>query len=611
MVILPGLFAVAGCQSPAAHRQSADRAAGQIIEQKQLEALGKSEPFTIERPSNTLRKRLLQGQNLPHAGPASLGTQYLEPIEHWPESGPARPPGYESSVGPSRPEGDPPQLTLLQALQVSARNSREYQTKKEEVFRSALKLDLERDDFRNSFSGLLQGLLSADGSSGSNVSGVETTGQGAWSRRLRSGMELTSRIALDLVKLLTQDRSSSLGLFADVTISMPLLRGAGRHITAEALTQAERGVLYAMWNFERFKRTFAVRVASGYLGILQAVQEVENAEENYRGLIASGRRARRLADAGRLPEIQYDQAVQNELRARSRWIRARESYTRGLDSFKLLLGLPADADISLEQEELRRLVVSSEGRSMPAPLKRQRETPPADAPITLQEPGRENAGPLELDEAVGIRLALQNRLDLRIAQERVYDAQRAVVVAADALRAELTLLGAAEVGERRGIASAGSSDAELDFGKGRYSALLTLDLPLERTAERNSYRESFILLESTVRQVQEVEDQVKLEVRNGLRDLLESREGLRIQVQAVALARRRVRSTDLFLQAGRAQIRDLLEAQEALLNAQNAYTAALVDYRVAELELQRDLGVLHVSAAGLWREYSPQETEGG
>ena len=34
---------------------------------------------------------------------------------------------------------------------------------------------------------------------------------------------------------------------------------------------------------------------------------MRNAEENYRGLIASTRRARRLADSGRLPEIQVDQ----------------------------------------------------------------------------------------------------------------------------------------------------------------------------------------------------------------------------------------------------------------------------------------------------------------
>ncbi len=71
------------------------------------------------------------------------------------------------------------------------------------------------------------------------------------------------------------------------------------------------------------------------------------------------------------------------------------------------------------------------------------------------------------------------------------------------------------------------------------------------------------------------------------------------------MATRRVTSTNLFLEAGRAQIRDLLEAQEALVSAQNARTAALVNYRVAELELQRDMGVLKIDDKGLWSEYKP------
>jgi len=63
----------------------------------------------------------------------------------------------------------------------------------------------------------------------------------------------------------------------------------------------------------------------------------------------------------------------------------------------------------------------------------------------------------------------------------------------------------------------------------------------------------------------------------------------------------------LFLEAGRAQIRDLLESQEALLSAQNALTAAIINYRVAELELQRDMAVLQINEKGLWQEYSPGE----
>jgi len=277
------------------------------------------------------------------------------------------------------------------------------------------------------------------------------------------------------------------------------------------------------------------------------------------------------------------------------------------------LGLPPDAEIELDKSELERLAapVSETIVDMAdiEPAQTNEEALPADAPVELVAPGRENAGPLEMDGNAAIKLALDNRLDLRVALGEIYDAQRAVAVAADALGAELTLFGAAELGERRSIGSATADNAKLRPDKGIYSALLTLDLPFERTAERNAYRGSLISLERAVRSVQILEDQIKLDVRNKLRDLLESRESLHIQAKAMLVAQKRVKSVDLFLEAGRAQMRDLLEAQDALLSAQNRITLAAIDYRIAELELQSDIGVLKIDEKGLWQEYSPEETE--
>ena len=136
---------------------------------------------------------------------------------------------------------------------------------------------------------------------------------------------------------------------------------------------------------------------------------------------------------------------------------------------------------------------------------------------------------------------------------------------------------------------------------------LTVDAAvLERTAERNAYRNSIITLQQAVRDVQELEDEIKFQIRNALRTLTEARESFRIQERAVKLAEHRVRSTELSLQYARAHIRDWLEAQEDLVSAQNALSAALVRYRVAELELQRDMGVLELDRKGLWREYRPE-----
>ncbi len=604
-----GTCLACGCRTVESFRRQADATAAKAIEQAQRKVVGRTEAVEIESPEDTLRRRLLLDQGLPRSGPASLGTHDLPANEYWDpsrhlEGGRRPPPPWASATGVFRP-------TLFQALEVGARNSRDFQAEKEQFFRTALRLDLEQVDFRTIFAGLFSGRVDADLGGAEAVNSATGSSNLSLSRLLKNGSEFTARIGLDLVRLLSQDRSSSLGLYTDASISIPLLRGAGRRIALENLTQAERNVLYAVNRFERFKRTFAVRIATEYLGVLRRYQEVRNAAENYRRLIAARRRARRLADSGRLPEFQYDQAIQNELTARTRWIRARQSAERSLDSFKLLLGLPPDARIELDPRELDRLqAVAERIRRATPPEAMEEKVPPADAPVTLREPTRKGAGPFEMTPGEAVRLALDSRLDLRTAKARVRDAERKIYVATDALRPELTLFGSARAGSHRSLSQADSPNTGIDPTRGAYAALIEFDPGFERTSERVAYREALIQLESAVRNVQGLEDQIKLEVRNDLRALLEARETLQIQLQAVDLARKRVRSTDLFLQAGRASVRDVLESQEALLSAQNAATAALVDYRIAELDLQRDAGVLEVNSAGLWREYNPAGKQG-
>ncbi len=604
------LLGQAGCKSPREYRKEADKTAYDIIKQKQREAIGEVEGFTIERPSDILRRRLLEGQNLQYSGPGSLGTDRLEQPEHWPQD------DYPEDMNlvPLVPlEGaESITLTLLEALQVGARNNFSYQTQKEEIFRTALALDLQRDVFRDFFTEQADSLISTDSSSDRTISGTRQSSVSGWSRALKSGAVFSAQMAVDLANLLTMGGASALGLEADASVSMPLLRGSGAHIVTEPLTQAERNVLYAIWEFERFKRTFAVNIAAEYLAVLQALDRIANEEANYRSLIMSVRRSRRLADSGDMDVIQVDQAVQNELRARNRWIVAKQNYERSLDNFRILLGLPVDANIiELDRAELDKLVETVSASIIDLSkfvTDPNDEVPPADARIELAQPSQVGAGPYEIDRLLATRLALENRLDLRVVQEKVFDAQRGVILWADRLGAELTFLGSASAGGRRTVGSATSDDARIRLNEAELSGLLTLDLPLERVAERNDYRNSLIGLERAVRNVQSLEDQVKLDVRSGLRALQSTRESLQIQARAVQLAEKRVSSTNMALEAGRAQIRDSLEAQEALLSAQNDLTAAVINYRMTELELQRDIGLLEVDEQGLWQEFDPEVT---
>ena len=56
----------------------------------------------------------------------------------------------------------------------------------------------------------------------------------------------------------------------------------------------------------------------------------------------------------------------------------------------------------------------------------------------------------------------------------------------------------------------------------------------------------------------------------------------------------------LLLKSGRAKTRDLLDAQDSLLQAQNNLTSALVGHTIAKLSFYRDVGILQVKPDGMW-----------
>ena len=54
------------------------------------------------------------------------------------------------------------------------------------------------------------------------------------------------------------------------------------------------------------------------------------------------------------------------------------------------------------------------------------------------------------------------------------------------------------------------------------------------------------------------------------------------------------------IEAGRAEVRDLVEAQDAQIAAQNAVTQALVSYQDAMLTLLLDIGILETESSRFW-----------
>ena len=474
-----------------------------------------------------------------------------------------------AGVAPLAPSNGTLRLSLESALRLGARNNRKYQTLKEAVYQKALALDDARYAFDNTFSGFLLGALTGspeiDKEYGQGGAGVR--------RKFENGATLAGNMAVDVTKMIREDWHS-FGWTGDLTASVPLLRGSAREIVREPLTQAERNLAYALLTFSRYRETYALSVAKAYYRVLQYAQTRRNSDDNARRLDLNWRRAEMMFKAGRMDRIQVDQARTDLLAAHQTIITAQQNYEDALDTFKMTLGLAPESPVALDDGELARIQAQ-----MAAQAK--------DQPDALGDYPHE-------DDALGIALA--ERRDLAVTRGDVEDAARAVNVAADNLRGEVTVEGSAAYAGRRRSHTGGNVDDDTT------SALrLKWTAPWDRRRERNAYRRALILHDQSRRMLEESEDAVKNEVRAGYRSLAAARALYANKVESYKVAKMRVDAIDLFTQSGRSSMRDTLDAARDLLSAQNALCSAVIEWYTSDLSLRSAMGILQIRPDGTWR----------
>ncbi len=463
-------------------------------------------------------------------------------------------------------EGSMVKVDLGSALEIAARNSREFQTEKERLYSAALNFSSAHRNFESRWFGLqsVNGDANGDGSDGTNFSLAENGSLG-FTRVLATGGALSLSIGDNITRFLSNPASTVARTFATLSLSIPFLRGAGRKIAYENVTQAERSVVYAVRTYERFKRVFGVTVMSQYMRLLRDQQTTDNELGNYQRRQVTAEENRALGEAGRLSRTDVERANNAELSAENRWIIATQNLQNSMDRFKITLGLPTDVKLVIEKGDLKRI---------------------SDTGVDPEFIGEESA----------MVKAIWSRLDLAVTHGRAIDSLRRVVIARDALRAGLDL----NVGANFNSNDFGETRFKLDpIGNADYNLGFDLDLPFDRVNERNSYRQSLIDYDAALRNYEAQEDNVKLTVRTGMRALYQAAETYRIQIRSLEVSQTNVDATSLLKDAGQGTTNDLLDAQNDLIAAQNAVTNALIAFKIARIELLRDMGVLVVTSTGI------------
>jgi outer membrane protein TolC len=506
----------AGCWSAAASRESADAEVYPILDHTSRGVTGQHKVFPLERPVDTLRHRLLEG-------------------------------------------GAPVMLSLIEALDVAAENSRDFQRQKEQLYLAALDLTRNEHDFAVRFAGGGSAVVSGTGDDEADVALSDNLSASVNSVY---GTRVVASFVNTFLRSVVHGGSFDGSSILNFAITQPLLSGAGIRVVREPLTQAERDVVYAVRSFEHFRSTFAVRVVSEFYDVVRQVADLQNVDANYRSFVTSREQIEELVRAGRRTITDLGRAKQSEYSADAQSVAAQARLQTSLDRFKITLGLPVTANVSLDMHELDRL--STQG-----------------------------VEPLHLDEAQALAIALTRRYDHRTIVDQVEDAGRRILVSEDALQMALDFTAALNVPAESG------KGLNLDWSRVNWSAGFNLDLALDKLVERNAYRSSLISFDAAVRAREASEDQVALDVRSALRNIQTAYDSYHIQSEALRLARTRVEATTDLYDAGRVEALEKLDAQDALLQAQLDLSAATVDYAVARLTLLRDLEGLSLEPRGL------------
>ncbi len=448
-------------------------------------------------------------------------------------------------------------ISLREALSTAIGYNRDYESRLEDLYLTTLGLV----GTRHVFSPLLSSVLSylfvdsdrtspADsGQLSLSVSQILPTG-GVVSASAATGFADSDASGVEAL----YDSSVS------VQLTQPLLRGAGHEASHEPLVQAERNLIYSIREFELFRQVFSIDVARRYYSLVESKRSIANQRSNMEKFTFARKKAEALFNVGRANELNFLRAKRQELNSLNALIEAEENYELELDRFRIFLGLPEGEQIEVVDEA------------------------PAFVPVAY-----------DVDSAVEV--ALENRLDVLNEREQLEDVERNVRLAKNGLLPDLDV----SLSYLRSAAPAtrfGSQELEDDD----YSAAVTLGIPIDRVAERNSYRSAEIALARAQRSFEEFLDTIEVTVQGSVRELVRRRQSVEIQEELIHDEEKNLRIAELQFEQGLIDNRDVVEANESLLDAKNRLISEQVNYEIARLSLLGELGILFIDEQGMWKE---------
>jgi outer membrane protein TolC len=352
--------------------------------------------------------------------------------------------------------------------------------------------------------------------------------------------------------------SDTYALTPTLSVSLPLWRNAGAIVANNAEIGALRSAVYAGREMEQVRQVLAIDIARRHYSLIQARMAIRNLEIN----LENARKLRNQSEAmfrfGRVTKTDLFRAEFQVSQAENDLLNAVENRKLLEDVFKIQLAIPPETPVELTAADV---------------------APP----------------PETVDDAGYVDIVRAHNILWKNTQDRYEDEKRSLHVAADALNPRLDLTGGAS-------APAASDEALRGYRAtpATWSAGLALEIPLDRLPLARDYQAAVLRFLQAERGFVQSRDELARQARERVISVKQGIFNVRLQQRSVDEAEKAMKVLTYEYRQGKVANRDVIEAQNKLIAAQNQLLQSLVGALVARLEMRQFAGQLQIDPEGQW-----------
>jgi outer membrane protein TolC len=357
--------------------------------------------------------------------------------------------------------------------------------------------------------------------------------------------------------------------------TQPLWRGRGAYITKIPITIARASRRQQEFSVRDSILRLLVTAEQAYWDVISARENLKVNMEALKLAEAALERTNREIELGATSELERFQPEQNAATARINVTRTEFQLRQFEDSLRRQIGADIDPDVR-------------------------------DLPIVLTEDVTRPPDPEQYDREKLVRLALDNRPDLKAQRTALDINDLQIQNALNSIKPVLNLNGSYQTFGRGGPGFSRSSGVPVfipggpidawnmmfGFNYNTYQFGLQLQLPLRDRSASANLADAVVNKKLAALRERSLEQQVRQEVLNAITNVESSREGVRLAQIAVDYAQKRVEADQKRYDLGVINIFFLLSAQNDLANAQSNLVNQTVNYKRNLLILQQRLGTL-------------------